>query len=259
MTLPKILLLRLLPLVFLFIATTASAQHDPFSSFQENSKWYMGGGLGKAIPKILLNEAVTDVTLDIPDELGGGEVSPPISVNSEFATYGQKVFVGYDVGEENHWALEGSIMNFGKYRGTAKTTVSASGTSPEGIPYTISGEGEESLTADIYGLTFSTIYSFQLGKRFSIFPRIGVAYVKGTIEVEENVNISVSVPGQNMVEAELERESNTMRGLLPVVGIGVDVQITERSFIRTEFERYGHPTKEPYIDTVFISWGYKFK
>lgn len=249
---------RLLPIVFLFIVTTASAQHDPFSS-SLGSKWYMGIGLGKAKPKLLLDKTINEVTLEIPDELGGGEVTPPISVNSEFVTYGQKLFVGYDVGKEKRWALEGSLLNFGKYKGKAETTVSVSGTTPEGIPYTISGEGEEEVTADIYGLTFSSIYSFPLGKRFSIFPRIGVSYVRGSITVQEKVNISIGIPGQRETDAEIKRKSNSLKGWLPTIGVGVDFQLTERSFLRTEFERHGHPTKEPYIDMWFINWGYKFK
>lgn len=251
-------LLRLLPIVFLFLSTTVLAQHDPFSS-SYGSKWYWGVGLGKATPRILLDQAVGDVELDIPDELGGGSISPPISVQSEFASYGQKLFVGYDVGKRDRWAFEGSLINFGNYVGRAKTSVNVSGTSPEGIPYTISGSGEEEITADIYGLAFSAVHQFRLGKRISFFPRIGVSYMDGRIDARENVSVSITVPEESITEAELEQKSSTLKGLLPVVGFGFDVQLSKRSFLRTEFERYGHPTKEPYIDMWFINWGYRFK
>ncbi len=251
-------LLRLLPIVFLFLSTTVLAQHNPFSS-SHDSKWYVGFGVGKANPKLLLDETINEVTLEIPDELGRGEVTLPISVNSEFVTYGQKLFVGYDVGKEKRWALEGALLNFGKYKGKAKTTVSVSGTTLEDIPYTLSGEGEEEVTANIYGLTFSSIYSFPLGKRFSIFPRIGVSYVKGSITVQERVNITVGMLGQFETDAEIKRKNNSLEGWLPTIGVGVDFQLTERSFLRAEFERHGHPTKEPYIDMWFVNWGYRFK
>jgi len=224
-----------------------------------DNKWYVGSGLTKAIPKILLDEAIGDVNLDIPDELGGGEIDLPISVDSDFVNYGQKIFAGYDLGQEKKWALEGSLINFGNYKGKLKTNVEKSGVSPQGIPYTISGDGSEKVTADIYGLTFSTIYSFQLGNRFSVFPRIGIAYINGRIVIEENASISITIPGKSTADVELERESSRLSVLLPVAGFGFDARITKQNYIRSEFERFGHPTKEPYIDVWSINWVYKFK
>ena len=235
--------------ILLTLSSTAAA----------DNKWYFGLGLSKAIPKILLDEAIGDVSLDIPDELGGGEIDLPIAVDSDFVNFGQKAIVGYDIGQKNKWALEGSLINFGNYKGELGTSVNKEGVSPEGIPYTISGIGEEKVTADIYGLTFSAIYSFRLGNRFSVFPRFGIAYIDGRIVTEENASISISIPGQSTADVELERESSRLRGFLPVTGIGFDTKITKQNYIRTEFERFGHPTKEPYIDVWSISWIHRFK
>ena len=111
-------------------------------------EWYAGIGLGKAEPKLELDEHVSGVDVDIPEEYGGSRFNIPVSTDSEFTTYGQKLFVGYDVGDRKGFAFELSYVNFGHYEGTMEASLDSSGTTTVGlfeVPYSISLDGNQTL------------------------------------------------------------------------------------------------------------------
>lgn len=245
-----------LPLILLLLSTTVVA---------EGSKWYIGGGVGQAVPRFELDDRIREaVTIDIPEELGGGEYTLPVDIDSEFSNYGQKLFIGYDVGAEDGWAFELSYVNFGQYEAIVTSTAEESGviTSeylPIDIPYSISLTAQETVKADLHAAALSVIYSFRLGDRVSIFPRFGLAYLKLEATTQLSLTASVDTPFGGRTETwEDDLKETEISGMLPVFGIGVDIRINKQHFIRTEMERYGHPT-EIYVDMFTVQWGYRFK
>ena len=240
-------MIKYIALVFLLLTTYVIA---------DESKWYIGFGIGQSIPKLQLDEEITGIVIDVPDELGGGELDIPVAMDSEFTTYGQKLFLGYDVGNEKGWAFELSVTNFGNYESTLSATANGAG-SILTIPFTLSLSGEQKIKADLYARTFSTIYSFRLSDRVSIFPRLGIAYVRGNITAKENIIGHVTTPVEEFTETYSEDKTSSLSGTLPVFGVGVDIQINEQHFVRVEAERYGHPNDE-YVDMFTFQWGYRF-
>ena len=224
----------------------------------DESKWYIGSGIGQADPKLELDEEVADSTIDV----GGETYEVPVSVDSEFKTYGQKLFVGYDVGDEKGLALELSVVNFGNYRGTLDASIGESGTIDseyfESVPYSLTLSGDQNISADLYATTFSLLYSFQLSDRISIFPRFGLSYIQGDVYTENVITLTAAIPGRSESISLRETERDRIEVVLPMVGVGADIEINRNHFIRTEFERYGHPTKQ-YVDMLTVSWGYRFR
>lgn len=223
-----------------------------------DSKWYAGAGAGKSVPKIKLDEAISGTTLTIPSKYGGGEIALPVLTNSDFPNTGIKAFVGYDIGEKRGWMLEGSLTDFGTYEASAETSIEFSSVTPEGIPFNISGTAEEQIESDLYAATFSVIYSLQLGERISIFPRVGLSYIDGDATGTTSIHASLETPIATRSESLQETKPIKLSGLLAVFGFGVDIQLTEQVFIRSEMERYGNPTDE-YVDLYTVSLGYHFK
>jgi len=247
--------MKYLTLILFLLSTSVGA---------EGSKWYIGGGIGKAVPRLELDERIREaVTIDIPEEVGGGSFTIPVDINSKFSNYGQKLFVGYDVGNKGGFAFELSYINFGQYEATVTTSAEDSGviTSeylPMDIPYSISATAEETLRADIHAAALSVIYSFRLGDRISIFPRFGLSYLEAEASTRFSLTASVDTPFGSRTETWTEDTGDVeLHGMLPVWGIGVDIQLNENHFIRTEMERYGHPT-EIYVDMFTVQWGYRF-
>ena len=235
-------------LVLILLSTTVTA---------DDSKWYIGFGVGQSIPKLRLDEEITGVVVDVPDELGGGELDIPVAVDSEFSTYGQKIFLGYDVGDEKGWAFELSLTNFGNYTSTLSATANGAGTILN-IPFSLSVSGQQNIDADLYARTFSTIYSFRVSDRVSIFPRFGIAHIRGTVTTRENIIGYVETPDEDFTEVYSQSETSELSGVLPIFGFGVDVQVNKNHFVRVEAERYGDPSDE-YVDMFTIQWGYRFK
>ena len=247
--------MKYLTLILLLLSTTVVA---------EGSKWYIGGGVGKAIPRLELDERIIEaVTVDIPEEVGGGTYTLPVDIDSEFSNFGQKLFIGYDFGKEDGWAFELSHINFGQYELTVTSSAETSGTIsseylPIDIPYSISLTARETAVADIRATSLSMIYSFRLGNRVSIFPRFGLAYLEVDATTRFSLVASLDTPLGSISETWSGDPKDTeISGMLPVFGIGIDVRINENHFIRTEIERYGHPT-EIYIDMITVQWGYRF-
>ncbi len=245
---------KYLSLILLLLSTSVVA----------DSKWYIGGGIGKAIPRLELDERIREaVTLDIPEELGGGQYTLPVDIDSEFSNYGQKLFIGYDFGAKDGFAFELSYVNFGQYEAVATSSAEDSGviTSeylPFDIPYSISVIAKEIVKADIVAINLSMIYSFKLGDRVSIFPRFGLAYLDVKATSRFSLTASVDTPfGDKSRTWSDDIKDSELKGMLPVWGIGMDIRINENHFIRTEMERYGHPT-EIYVDMFTVQWGYRF-
>ena len=247
---------KYLSLILLLLSTSVAAN---------SSKWYYGGGVGKAVPRLELDERIREaITVAIPEELGGGQYTLPVDIESEFSNYGQKLFVGYDVGAKDGFALELSYTNFGQYEAIVTSSAEDSGviTSeylPVDIPYSISVTIQEMVKADIVAINLSMIYSFRLGNRVSIFPRFGLAHLDAYATSRFNLTASVdtSLGGETRTWSS-DIKDTELKGLLPVWGIGMDIQINKHHFIRTEMERYGHPT-EIYVDMFTIQWGYRFR
>jgi len=234
------------------------------TSVVADSKWYIGGGIGKAVPRFELDDRIREaVTIDVPEELGGGQYTLPVDIDSEFSNLGQKLFVGYDVGAKDGFAFELSYINFGQYEAVVTSSAKESGiiTSeylPFDIPYTISLTAEETVGADIHATTLSMIYSFRIGDRVSIFPRFGLAYLDLEATTQLSLTASADTPFGGRSRTWTGDEGYTeLSGVLPVFGFGMDIRINENHFIRTEMERYGHPT-EIYVDMFTVQWGYRF-
>ena len=234
------------------------------TSVVADSKWYIGGGIGKAVPRFELDDRIREaVTIDVPEELGGGQYTLPVDIDSEFSNLGQKLFIGYDVGAEDGFAFELSYVNFGNYEAIITSTAEDSGviTSeylPFDIPYTISLTAQETVKADIVATALSVIYSFRLGDRVSIFPRFGLAYLELEATTQFSLTASLDTPFGGRSETwEDDLKETEIAGMLPVFGIGMDIRINKHHFIRTEMERYGHPT-EIYVDMFTVQWGYRF-
>ncbi len=241
---------KYLPLVLVLLSTSVVA---------DNSKWYIGTGIGQAKPQIELDE---DVTKSTSIDVGGNKYEVPVSVDSKFTSYGQKLFLGYDVGDEKGFAFELSIVNFGNYRGILNASIGDSGTIEsqyfDTVPYSLYVLGDQLIKADLYSTTLSMIYSFQIGNRVSIFPRFGLSYIRGDVYIENTIILSATLGDNNESISWSEREKDNLKAYIPVFGVGVDVAINKQHFIRTEFERYGHPSQE-YVDMYSILWGYRFK
>lgn len=233
------------------------------SAVADESKWYMGLGVGQSSPQLELDKQVAEAAINIPEELGGGNYVVPITIDSKFTSYGQKLFIGYDVGDKKQWAFELSYVNFGNYRATIDTDpIGTSGaiTSEKydiNIPYSLYLTGGQKIKADLYATTFSMIYSFKLGERVSIFPRFGLSYLKGDIYIESKATISASIGDESGSLDWTQTDNESIAAILPMFGVGMDIDINDNHFIRTEFERYGHPT-EQYVDMYTVTWGYKF-
>jgi len=240
---------KYLTLVLVLLSTSVVA---------DEGKWYIGIGLGQAEPQLELDKDVAD---SASIRVSGRDYEVPVSVDSEFTNYGQKLFVGYDVGDERGFAFELSLVNFGNYRGTLDTSIDDSGTINseffEDIPYTINLSGDQTITADLYATTFSTIFSFKITDRVSIFPRFGLSYIRGGAYIQNTITISAII--DNEVESITLREGDrdNIEAFLPMFGVGMDIQLNKHHFLRTEFERYGHPTEE-YVDMYSVVWGYRF-
>ena len=246
---------KCLTLILVLLSTSAAA---------DESKWYIGAGVGLSSPQLALDERISEAaSVSIPQELGGGEYVVPISIDSKFTSYGQKLFIGYDVGVDKKWAFELSYVNFGNYR--ANIDVAPMGTSGSmtsekydiDIPYSLSLIAGQIIKADLYATTFSMIYSFKIGERVSIFPRFGLSYLKGDVYMESKATLSASIGDESGSLDWAQTDNESIVAFLPMVGVGMDIDINDNHFIRTEFERYGHPI-EQYVDMYTITWGYKF-
>ena len=235
---------KCLPLLFILLSTSAVA---------DEGKWYLGLGLGKAKPQLELDEHVGGVDISLPEEFGGSQHSIPVSTDSEFATIGQKLFLGYDVGDDKGFAFELSLTNFGLYEGTMKASVD----NFSSIPYSHSLDGIQTIKADLYATTISLIYSFKLGDKVSIFPRLGMSHIRGTVHTQTDITLTTSFLGESDTRNWSDTDNESLSVVLPMFGIGMDIELVNQYFIRAEFERYGHPTKE-YVDMYNVSWGYNF-
>ena len=234
---------KCLPLVLLLLSTSVAA---------DDSKWYIGLGLGKANPQLELDEHIGGVSVTLPDDVGGERIDIPVSTNSKFSTPGQKIFLGYDVGSDKGFAFELSLINFGQYEGKMNADEDF-----YSEPYLLNLTGTQTIKADLYATTLSVIYSFKIGDRLSIFPRFGLSHIRGTVHTQTDLTLTTSFMGQSELRDWTEADKESLSVVLPMFGVGADFKLSKQHFIRAEFERYGHPTEE-YVDMYNVSWGYHF-
>ena len=71
------------------------------------------------------------------------------------------------------------------------------------------------------------------------------------------INLNGSALGESESRSWIEEDKDDMNVILPMFGVGADLDITNQHFVRAEFERYGHPTKE-YVDMYTVSYGFRF-
>lgn len=227
------------------------------TSVLANGKWYAGIGFGQSTPQLGIDKDIEDYFIDIPYEYGGGKIDVDVNVDSSFESYGHKIFIGYDVGKRKEWAFELSTVNLGNYEAVVQAAGDGRG-SHDDVDYPLSVVAQEKVKANFNVTTFSVIYLIEIGNRISIFPRFGLSYIKGNIVIEDNIAADISSPTDNLSgHWIIENKKERLTGILPVFGIGMDIGIDKNNFIRTEFERYGHPTEE-YVDMATISWLRKF-
>ena len=128
---------------------------------------------------------------------------------------------------------------------------------------TIAGHAGINASARIRALSVSFVHTFSISKRVSIFPRIGLAHLVGKIVTSENISYSYDVDAmvdgvfpvnETGGETSVDINKSVFRAkLLPLIGAGIDIAATKSYSIRVEYERYGHPTKDPSISVWTIS------
>lgn len=239
-------LYKIITFIFILGLTTSAIADD---------RWYFGYSVGKSDPGFALNDTIKDLVIDLPDALNTlGAPQPPFTTSSSFNNAAQKAYVGIRFGGERRWAFEGTYTNFGTYVGTVSTNYHYKTDTAE-----FDATGTVKTSAKLKGVSLSLVHFFPLGLRWSLYPRLGLSYVQGDVVTKETHQTSLS----EYEETETEQGSKVKKDKLQlatfVVGVGVTYNVNDRWAIRSEWERYGNPLKEPYVDVYTIGFMYGFK
>ena len=253
---------RFIMLAFLFLLSFNAAAGERF---------YLGFGIVKSDSNLgLQNEVQEFITKEgFQEEVAILEsLGAPLRIDDEFTSYGGKIFLGVRMGKKRRWAFELAYVDFGNYKGSVATTLNLSiegetevdGSTVEGV-LTAVADGELAAHIDLTAISTTFLYSFPVSKRVSFFPRFGLAKMKGDIMTSERFNASANIDAdvdgipmnENGQASGFKVKHSEFEAVVPVIGIGFDVQVKKNWLIRTEYERYGHPTQEPSINFWAIS------
>ena len=234
--------------------------------FSQN-RWYVGAGIGQSTGSLGFNKHIQEEIIEngYQEEIAILEsLGAPLRLSSGFNNKGFKIFAGYRFGKKKRWAFEVAYADLGTYKASVETDLylNASGEGiVEGMPIegeaTIAGHAGINASARIRALSVSFVHTFSISKRVLIFPRIGLAHLVGKIVTSENISYSYDVDAmvdgvfpvnETGGETSVDINKSVFRAkLLPLIGAGIDIAATKNYSIRVEYERYGHPTKDPSI------------
>jgi len=244
--------------------------------FSQN-RWYVGAGIGQSTGSLGFNKRIQEEIIEngYQEEIAILEsLGAPLRLSSGFKNKGFKIFAGYRFGKKKRWAFEVAYADLGTYKASVETDLYLNESGDgiiegiiEGMPVegevTIVGHAGINASAKIHALSVSFVHTFSISKRVSIFPRIGLAHLVGKIVTSENISYSYDVDvivdgifptNENGGETSVDINKSVFRAkLIPLIGAGVDIAATKNYSIRVEYERYGHPTKDPSIGVWTIS------
>jgi len=240
----------------------------------EEGHWYVGAGVGKTFPGFtLLNDFNRDYKIEsesLQDLIGTDTIH--LYETEEFDNYAGKVFFGRTFGKNRSHAVEFSLHDFGRYA----LDISGGAHNP-GPSFQIGNEeyttafdttAEGHATGNVRGASIAYVHFFHLGKnkRFSIFPKVGINYLRADAKAYINIR------GEGYVDTtcgekhcrlglfgeEYRTYNESYNVFSATVGVGATYKIGDRWKIRADVERNGRPDQQPYITTYSFGFMYHF-
>jgi len=226
---------------------TAATEYEP----------YMGVSYGITnLNYDIKGEAYQYVVNEVPQEnaaislLGG-----TLQVQQGKSSTAQKIYYGFKFKE--NLGIEMFYLNITEFSLEARGNVGIDET-VLGYRARASANGLYSVTAKMYGIGGRLNVFGQVSKRVEFFAGAGIMATTATIRTRSVINTAYGINDDLKYSSTVRDDTDTKRGILPVLSVGSNFKITESFGARVEYEFIGNPVSDDSIGILSAGLQYAF-